>query len=240
MVPSLLGGVQVSQIELEVWIEDASGASVERKFRLTADGSESFLDALQAQEPALEPEPDWEEYPRASSHIRFRGASDATEYRQYVEINPTVTVAEVAFAADGEPFSLSSGGWGGDALWVETMLTLGEILLQGLTLHGAWSLARDGLSLTQAVRYKRERRLAEQWRDGDQGALALDLAQAIKARPVWYRRRFDHVFSLEGDAGTRLLKAAGYRRIDRNDGEVVWVESAGPDSLAYDYSLLTY
>lgn len=154
-------------------------------------------------------------------------------YSSAIEVDATVTFAQFAQVTGGRPVVVDPGGWGGDALWWEPLVSVAEILGWGLTVHGVWSLVKDGTKSFASFRYRSERELAEAWRDSDDPAVPMPLKQAVLARSGWYRRRFDYVFNLDDVSGTKLLKVLGYRKV-RSTPDAIWLEEGAPDSLADD------
>lgn len=204
---------------------------------ITAEPDERFVAAVRrAQGSEHADVPDYAVYALAIDDEKI---AKATSYRDYVEIPPQASVADVARLSGQVPFVVSHGGWGGDALWHEPLLSIWEVLQFGLTLQGAYAIAKGAHVTLDRLRYREHRRLAADWRDYPETPVAMELLQLIKTRHEWWRRHFDYQFGLDGSAGAALLRRVGYRKV-RSQPDALWRESEDGGGDRYDLDHLPY
>lgn len=213
----------MDEVSIDVPVEE-NGGRARRIHRVSGRADDSFVQL-------------WYEGVPENSHmpfvmIRYRVDLGASQWSwdDLISVGPEVTLSQLAELTKDGLFSVEPGGWGGmDADWIEPMIQAVELIAGGYTLRGLKAQVAADLTQAQALRYRRHRRLAADWRDqADRSNIALELRQLIFECPAWYRTRFDAVFALDPATGTDLLKTAGFRKISSKKD--IWVEQGRPDS----------
>ncbi len=215
---------------------DESGFS---RLDIVGDRQERLIDAVRRAQGLPVSLDDYPLFIREWRGEEQERARSESQFPNYVEVPPSTTMAQVATFVDGEEFVLTHGGWGGDALWFEPLVTIWEASGLEITMVGLWAAARKADNRLTSIRYRRHRGLAADWRDSDeQEHVPLELAQMVKSRREWYRDHFDSIFALDDASGTSLLKALGYRKVQR-DPHALWqeVEESVGKRHGYDFDV---
>lgn len=150
-------------------------------------------------------------------------------FDRHIALPDDATIRDLLDALDGEALALNGGGWGGDVLWVESILNLWELTEFVMSVGGAIAFVRSTGKGLRKLRYREHSALASRWvDDGKPGEVPLALRQHVNAQNPWRRRHFNFVFGLEGPEGADLLRAVGYRVTRGHGDEAEWSDAAHP------------
>lgn len=192
---------------LEVVLDDDEdwGGDRPRLYALEGEADELFVDALARTVSR----------PGGTYQAVIRDTDGRIVY--WSVIDGHITLQQMEEFADGMTLHVDRAGRGGQEIW-----NLWEVLADGLTLYAVYEICSSAGQRIVDRRYRTHRRAAGDWVDNGMQDPPLELRRLVKAKAEWERAVFNEAFGMDRDAGSRLLRGLGYRKVS-NQPEV-WLE----------------